>query len=260
MPGFACSHLRQLAGCGHYHQAAGRQPGGNRLPAGHEKVELVTGGRGWVPMPGGLAEVTAGALIWHLPGERMISRSDDDDPYSCLSITWAVSRAQPRQVPRLTRWREPAEAAAYTSQVVAAWSDGRVDRRLLATASYLHLLWHAHLDAATTTGPEVPAALRRVLAAVEGDPARDWSVGAMADAAGWSPSRLHAAFRSHLRTSPHQHLLEQRLRTARELLVTTGDDLAAVASRAGLGSAAALCRHFRRSTGITPGAFRARQR
>lgn len=257
---FITGHVAALAGCSHYHQAPGRQPGGNLMGAGGEKVELVTAGRGWVLDHGALVAVGPGSLVWQVPGDRMICRSDEADPYSCLSITWTVSRPLPRQVPRFTRWGDRGEAVAYTRQVVAAWSDGRVDRRLLAQATYAHLLWRAHLDAATATGPDVPPALGRVLAALQADPARDWSVAAMAGEARWSPSRLHAAFRAHLRTSPHQHLLELRLRAARGLLATSGDDLAAVAARSGLGSAAALCRHFRRATGMTPGEYRERQR
>lgn len=250
------AHVRGVTSCGHYHQAPGRQPGGQALGDGHEKVELVTGGRGWILDGGALVEVDAGALIWHLPGDRMICRSDEADPYSCLAITWAVSPPRPRQVPRLTRWDDRGAILAYTRQLSAAYSDERCDRRLLAVASYAHLLWRAQLHLATAADPGLPAALRTLIGAMAGDPARDWSVAAMAGLIAWSPSRLHAAFREHLRTSPHQHLLELRLRTARELLASTGDGLEAIARASGLGSAAALCRRFRAANGMTPREYR----
>ena len=81
----------------------------------------------------------------------------------------------------------------------------------------------------------------------------------MSSLAGWSPSRLHAAFRAHVRQSPHQRLLELRLRRAREQLATPQDSLDAIALRPGLGCAAMLCRHFRRHVGMSPGEYRTRQ-
>lgn len=260
VPGFSLSHVRSLSGCSHYHQAPDRQPGGNLLGPGVEKVELVTAGRGWVAHEGRLVEVVPGALIWHMPGERMICRSDPSDPYSCLSITWQVDPAVPRQVPRFTRWDDRSECLAYTRDIVRACTDGRIDRAALACASYAHLQWRAHLHVATAAGPDLPPALGRLLAALAAEPGRDWPVATMARLAGWSPSRLHAVFAANLATSPHQHLLELRLRVARELLSTGDDGLDDIARRCGLGSAAALCRHFRAATGMTPGEYRERQR
>lgn len=246
------AHVRGVTGCSHYHQPPRSQPGGPQLREGFERVELVTGGRGWIEADGRLVEVDAGALLWHLPGDRMICRSDEADPYSCLAVSWAVAPQRPRQVPRITRWDDRAAVLAYTGEVVAAFSDDRCDRRLLAIATYANLLWRARTHLVTAADPALPAPLRGLLVALGREPGRDWSVTAMARLAGWSPSRLHAAFRDRLRTSPHQHLLELRLRRARELLATTGDDLESIARASGLGSAAALCRHFRAAMGMTP--------
>ncbi|MBN8527174.1 MAG: helix-turn-helix transcriptional regulator [Planctomycetes bacterium] len=259
MPGPHLDHVLAVQSCGHYHQHAGTQPGGPRLAEGREKVELVTAGRGWVQHGGGLAEVTAGSLIWHVPGERMIQRSDDAAPYSCLSITWVVS-APNRQCPRLTRWDDPDAALACTRQLSAAAGDERIDRRTLAMCSYAQLLWRAHLHAATAAGSDLPRPLAEVLTALQADPARDWAIGDMCSLAGWGASRLHAAFRDHLRTTPHQHLLELRLRRAREMLALHDDGLDAIARACGMAGAAVLCRRFRRATGVTPGAYRRRLR
>ncbi len=253
------SHVVGLTGCGHYRQAPGSQPGGPILQAGREKVELMTAGRAWFILAGQEVEVGPGCLIWHLPGERMICRSDPVSPYSCLSITWTVSELR-RQSPRLSRWKDVSEVLAYTRQLVTAYSDERIDRRTLALSSYAHLHWHAHLHQATVADPELPQGLRNVLAAMEASPELDWSIEDLCRIATCGASRLHTGFRTHLRTSPHQHLLELRLRRARTLLATGDVDLEAVAQRSGLGSAAALCRRFKRATGLTPGAYRERQR
>lgn len=253
------SHVLGIVGCGHYRQPPGSQPGGPTLAAGREKVELLTGGRAWFILAGQEVEVGPGCLIWHLPGERMICRSDPAAPYSCLSITWTVS-AWRRQSPRLSRWKDLSEVLAYTRQLVTSYSDERIDRRTLALSSYAHLHWHAHLHEATVADPVVPQALRNVITAIETRPELDWSIQDMCRIASCGASHLHTGFRAHLRTSPHQHVLELRLRRARTLLATGDMELEDVARQCGLGSAAALCRRFKRATGVTPGEYRERQR
>lgn len=252
-------HVRSLHGCSHFVMSPGRQPGGPRLDDGLEKVELVTAGRCWAEVDGVEREARPGTMIWHLPGERLISRSDERDPYACLVVTWSVSRRVPRPVPRFTTWPDRGEVLAFNRQLLADYADERVDRRILALASYGQLLWRAHAWAATAADPALPASLRRLVDALEAEPERPWSVAVMAATVGCSPSRLHALFRTHLRSSPHHHLLGVRLRRVRTLLGGRRLSLALIAQRTGLGSAAALCRHFRRQVGMTPGEWRARQ-
>lgn len=259
MPGLRLDHITGIAGCGHYQQRPGTQPGGPALGSGREKVELVTGGRGWVIDAGQPVEVGPGTLIWNIPGDRMISRSDESSPYGCLSITWSVSHAQ-RQNPRITRWADVSEVLACCRQLVNAFSDVRIDRQTLAQCSYAQLHWRAQLHAATVADPVMPEPLRQVTQALEEHPEHDWSVRGMARMAGWGASRLHAGFREHLRTTPHQHVLELRLRRARTMLATGNAELDEIARGCGLGSAAALCRWFRKSVGMTPGEYRGRQR
>jgi AraC-like DNA-binding protein len=259
MPSISLAHVHGVIGCGQYQQKPGTQPSGPTLAPGREKVELVTAGRGWIQHDGSLVEVLPGALIWHMPGDRMICRSDEVDPYSCLAVTWQVETVA-RQVPRVSRWNDISEITAYTRQLVTAYSDERIDRRTLAISSYAHLHWRAHLYTTTASDPVLPAPLLSLLKALEANPADDWSTDDMAQIAGCSLSRLHGLFRTYLRSSPHQHLLDLRMRLARELLATGHDDLASIARRCGLMSAAALCRRFRRATGMTAGAYRAQQR
>jgi len=259
MADFDLAHVRGLTGCSFFVMAPGRQPGGPRLADGLEKVELITRGRCWALDDGVEREAGVGTIIWHQPGDRLVSRSDERDPYACLVITWAVARRTPRRVPRFSHWDDHGEVLAFSRQTLASYADERIDRRVLALASYGQLQWRAHAWSATATDPAVPVPLRRVVAAMEAEPGRPWSVADMADVAGWSPSRLHVMFRLHLRSSPHQHLLDLRLRRVRGLLAGARLPLREIALRTGLGSAAALCRHFRRQVGLSPGDYRARQ-
>ncbi len=251
-------HVRGLQGCSLFRMVRGRQPGGPILADGFEKVELVTAGRCWAKDGSSDVEATPGTIIWHLPGDRLISRSDEANPYHCLVITWIIDHAVKRRMPRFTRWDDLGAVGTYGRMLLRASTDERMDRRVLALASYAHLQMHAHLWSAAVGESGHPGPVQAVLAALGKDPARPWSVATMARLADCSPARLHAAFRSQVGTSPHQHLLELRLHLARELLATNGMGLAEVARRSGLGSAAVLCRRFRRHSGMTPGQWRER--
>jgi transcriptional regulator GlxA family with amidase domain len=57
--------------------------------------------------------------------------------------------------------------------------------------------------------------------------------------------------------SPLQWLLSQRIQRARELLETTGLPMDQVAGQAGVRTTDSLREHIRRTTGLTPSAYRA---
>ncbi|MFD8530069.1 helix-turn-helix domain-containing protein [Streptosporangium canum] len=51
-------------------------------------------------------------------------------------------------------------------------------------------------------------------------------------------------------------MLTQRIRRAQELLETTDDSVDTIASAAGMGTATTLRRHFHRTVGVPPDAYR----
>lgn len=71
-----------------------------------------------------------------------------------------------------------------------------------------------------------------------------------------SPSYLSHAFRDWTGYSPKQYIMLSRLSYARELLITTGDSIAAVAALCGFGDVNNFARSFRRETGVSPSVFR----
>lgn len=73
-----------------------------------------------------------------------------------------------------------------------------------------------------------------------------------------SPSYLSHAFRDWTGYSPKQYIMLSRLSYARELLLTTGEGVAAIAGRCGFGDVNNFIRSFRGETGVTPAAYRCR--
>ncbi|MEU4835633.1 helix-turn-helix domain-containing protein [Streptosporangium sp. NPDC023615] len=85
---------------------------------------------------------------------------------------------------------------------------------------------------------------------------RPLTVEDLARQANMSSRHLARHFRSFAGTTPLRWLLTQRIRRAQELLETTDDSVEAIASAAGMGTATTLRRHFHRTVGVPPDAYR----
>lgn len=94
--------------------------------------------------------------------------------------------------------------------------------------------------------------LGRALSLMHADPARDWTLDALAREASSSRSRLDAHFRQRLGMAPMTYLAQWRLQIAAHLLRGTRQSLAAIAERVGYASEASLSRAFKRTTGVSP--------
>lgn len=84
---------------------------------------------------------------------------------------------------------------------------------------------------------------------------RKISVGQLAGLACLSQSQFHELFKRQNNMTPHQYLLEQRLRRARHYL-EQGRALSQISDRCGFSSQSALTNAFKRRYGTTPARFR----
>jgi AraC-like DNA-binding protein len=221
-------------------------------------IEVVTGGRGWFEVEGRVQEIGPGDLLWHIAGERTISRSDFSNPYSCLAVRFFAAPDARRPVPRHTRWEEIDEVLQFTNQVVALHADDAFDADVLLRYIISRAHFQARLYLRLQHERGLPSELRQVLEIINHRYAEPLRLGDLADAAGWSVPHLHDRFRGQLGLSPHQALIRRRIQVARELLASTNDPIKSVAARCGFPNAAAFCVQFRKTTQIAPKEYRER--
>lgn len=93
--------------------------------------------------------------------------------------------------------------------------------------------------------------LAKVLTAIHDDPAREWELSTMAEAAGMSRARFAVRFREVTGETPADYLATWRILMAQRLL-KRGLQLKHVAYDVGYGSASALTRAFVRNLGCSP--------
>jgi AraC family transcriptional regulator of arabinose operon len=100
--------------------------------------------------------------------------------------------------------------------------------------------------------------VRRVIAVVEANSGRAWSVGDLAAVAGLSPSRFRQVFSDDVGYSPQEYLGRLRMERGRQLLDEGRTSVKEAAASIGL-DVSHFSRDFRRRFGVSPGSYRAQQ-
>lgn len=98
----------------------------------------------------------------------------------------------------------------------------------------------------------------RAIALLHSNPARQWTVAALADEAALSRSAFASKFTRLVGEPPLHYVARVRLGAAAGRLRGTNDKLSVVAAGAGYDSAAAFTRAFERYLGVSPGEYRRR--
>ncbi len=75
------------------------------IKPGREEIEFLTGGVAYFEVEGHLKEIGAGAILWHLGGEKTVYKTDPKNPYRVLVISFDVKEIIVRQVPRCSFWK-----------------------------------------------------------------------------------------------------------------------------------------------------------
>lgn len=100
----------------------------------------------------------------------------------------------------------------------------------------------------------------RALAQLHADPARAWTLSALAHQAGASRSVLAERFVQFVGYSPMLYLTHWRMQLAASRLADGAASVSVVANEVGYESEAAFCRAFKKVTGVTPATWRRQQR
>jgi AraC-like DNA-binding protein len=252
IPRTACGDPKRfLARVYGYHCQPGRQPRPSIIPPGEERVELVTEGRGTCVIDGISRSCEPGSLLWQVAGNQTISRADDGG-YRCLAVQFQVATDAPRPAPRLTRMDSAIEARTLARELLDAVRQPGLDLPAFAALVWGRLIFAARRG---REAAELPAPLQRVVTLIDLRFADPIGIDDLCAAAGWSPSTLHERCRGLLGSTPHQLLVERRLRAARELLVQ-GLPVAEVGQRCGFVAAAHFARAFSAAHGRSPTAWR----
>lgn len=122
--------------------------------------------------------------------------------------------------------------------------------------------WFARPDAGdpASARPQSDPVVARALGLLQGDPARPWTVGSLAAAAGASRASLARRFQDRVGEPPMAFLKTWRFALAADLLCRPGETVSTVAEKVGYSSPFAFSVAFKRVRGISPQEHRSRAR
>ena len=96
----------------------------------------------------------------------------------------------------------------------------------------------------------------RALMALHADPARDWTLEALAQEAALSRSAFAERFVAYVNQPPMQYLTNWRMQLATNYLRSANESISSIAGRVGYDSEAAFSRAFKKSVGSPPSEWR----
>jgi len=91
---------------------------------------------------------------------------------------------------------------------------------------------------------------------LHGDPARDWTLEALAQEAALSRSAFAERFNEFVGQPPMQYLANWRMQLATNYLRSANESISSIAGRVGYESEAAFSRAFKKSVGSPPSEWR----
>ena len=92
-------------------------------------------------------------------------------------------------------------------------------------------------------------------------PEKSWTVTEMAQRVNMSPSRFHAVYKTTFGISPMQDAIQGKIDCAKSMLITRkNSNLTLIAERLGYSNLYHFIRQFKEFTGMTPGAYRKKNR
>ncbi|TDD57814.1 AraC family transcriptional regulator [Kribbella antibiotica] len=204
--------------------------------------------------------------------EKPLSPHDLDGPANAIVMCGAyvlsgsVGESLLQSLPAVAivagRDQDPAHAAAIDllaaeALAIDSGQQALLDRLLDVNLVYALRAWWRTTDAAPGWYRALGhPPIRTVLEQLHADPALDWTLPAMARAAGLSRAAFAAQFARIVGVPAGRYLTQLRMRRAEDALSRTDQTLASIAGSVGYSNEFAFATAFRRQHGVSPGRWR----
>lgn len=223
------------------------------IPVGSNYIEIVTSGVVYFNDNGMRRKYTAGAMFWHVGNEETIHETEDSDPYRCYAFH-LVGYEPSRLVPRVTSWLPLVNVKAFGEECLEAFHSNDTDKLRLADYVYATLLYRATAPQASAI--KYPQNLADALAFIDDKLLEGITVDDIAKNVAISKPYLFALFREHLRCSPYQYMLNQRINRAKAMLCSENSPIKEIAILCCFNNLEVFYRQFRKIAGVTPAEYR----
>jgi len=200
---------------------------------------------------------TEGAVFCHRLGQESVSISPPDGYYHCYVAWFEDDPAEfPADWPRVFQWRDRKSMHAFMAEMLDAFHYAALDRNRIGDLLFARLALELERSRSLTRSQATPPQLRLATDFINRNYVKPISLDDVAKAADISVSHLHMLFRTQLGESPHQYLIQKRLRSASHSLSTGNAPIKTVAAQVGYPNAESFCRAFRKFFGLSASEYR----
>lgn len=136
--------------------------------------------------------------------------------------------------------------------------DAQSKKAMLLLIQYLMLETGRQWNAKNTKNNETPHydALLEIRSSIFENPKRPWSINELADQAHLSPAYFQVLYRRAFGSTCINDVIHARVSLAKELLISTSYSVGEISKLVGYNEVYHFIRQFKKSTGVSPGAFR----
>lgn len=198
-----------------------------------------------------------GAVFCHSCGQRSVSDSPPESYYNCVVVWFECDRKNfDLDWPRVFQWKDRKSMHAFAAEALHAFHYAAMDRDVVGGLILSRLEFELERSRSLARAQSIPPQLALATDFINRNYAKPLSLADVARAADISVSHLHMLFRAHLGESPHQYLIQKRLRIAGHALATGNQSIKAVAAEVGYPNAENFCRAFRNFFGRPASEYR----
>ena len=198
-----------------------------------------------------------GSVFCHPGVQVSVSDSPPESYYSCL-VVWFECERKDFQLdwPRCFQWKERKSMHAFAEELLQAFHYAAMDRDVIGNLLLSRLSFELERSRSLARTQAVLPQLSLATDFINRNYAKPLSLDDVAKAADVSVSHLHMLFRAHLGESPHQYLIQKRMRIAGHSLATGNQSIKVVAAEVGYPNAENFCRAFRKFFGRSASEYR----
>lgn len=198
-----------------------------------------------------------GAVFCHRSGQTSVSNSPPGSYYHCFVVWFECGRKiSPWDWPRFFQWKDRKSMHAFVEEMLQAFHYAALERDAIGSLILARLGFELERSRSLAKSQAVHPQLSLATDFINRHYAEPLSLDDVARAANVSVSHLHMLFRTHLGESPHQYLIQKRMRLAGHALATGGLSIKAVAVEVGYPNAENFCRAFRKFFGRSASEYR----
>ncbi|MFA6289503.1 MAG: AraC family transcriptional regulator [Opitutaceae bacterium] len=198
-----------------------------------------------------------GAVFCHQGGQVSVSDSPPESYYNCY-VVWFECSQEDFQLewPRVFQWKDRKSMHAFAEEMLQAFHYAAMDRGVIGNLLLSRLSFELERSRLLERTQAIHPQLSLATDFINLNHAKPLSLDDVAKAADVSVSHLHMLFRAHLGETPHQYLIQKRLRIAGHALATGNLSVKAVAAEVGYPNAENFCRAFRKFFGRSASEYR----